>query len=239
MYFIEFMRPILIILFLMLTVVSAKSQNWQQGTYTDVKGISESGLIRRTDKEPFKGEACIEFKQNPKAEPELLSASDLKSIVIGRDSFVVASAPQASDWHNELDFVLVAFDDDPDMKLYMFQGYSAARSSGIQPEIGIGGGFGFGGYGSHVGGGVGGGISIPIGGGRHGKNGKAVYYYGANTAQMKPLTEANFVDIMAEMLGDEPEIVDALHQGKYNLGNINKLLNDYYKAVEKEEKQGS
>lgn len=219
----------------MLAVVSAKSQGWQQGSFIDTKGNKETGLIRRTGKQPIKDEAAIEFKDDSKANPYTLSASDLKALIIGRDSFVVAAAPQTSDWRNYLDFVKVAFDDDPDMKLYVFQGYAGHGAggiggSGIHPEVGVGAGTGIGGYGGGVGAGVGGGIAIPIGGG-HGGSNKVIYYYGANTAQMKPLTETTFVDVMSEMLGDAPDIVDALHQNKYNLGNINKLIADYRKAV--------
>jgi len=34
---------------------------------------------------------------------------------------------------------------------------------------------------------------------------------------------------MSEILGDEPEIVDQLHQNRYGLGNIDKLIANYNK----------
>ncbi len=223
-----FLLP-LCVCFLLLSGQSM-AQDWQHGSFIDTKGNKETGLIRRSRKQPIKDEAAIEFKDDSKANPYTLSASDLKSLIIGRDSFVVAAAPQTSDWRNYLDFVKVAFDDDPDMKLYIFQGSaSGGHGGGIHPEVGVGVGTGIGGYGGGVGAGVGGGIEVPIGG--HGGSNKVIYYYGANTAQMKPLTEATFVDIMSEMLGDVPDIVDALHQHKYNIGNINKLIADYRKAI--------
>ena len=215
----------------MLVVVSAKSQGWQPGAFIDTKGNKETGLIRRSGKQPIKDEAAIEFKNDSKSNPYTLSASDLKAIIIGRDSFVVAAAPQTSDWRNYLDFVKVAFDDDPDMKLYVFQGSTSGGGGGIHPAVGVGAGTGFGGYGGGVGGGVAGGIEVPIGGSGHGGSNKVIYYYGANTAQMKPLTEATFIDVMSEMLGDAPDIVDALHQNKYKPGDINKLIADYHKAI--------
>lgn len=218
----------------MLAGVSAKSQGWQPGSFIDTKGNKETGLIRRSNKQPIKDEAAIEFKDNSKENPYTLSASDLKAIIIGRDSFAVAAAPQTSDWRNYIDFVKVAFDDDPDMKLYMFQGATGngGGGGGIRPEVGVGAGTGFGGYGGGgFGGGIDGGIAIPIGGGGRGRSNKVIYYYGPNTAQMKPLTESIFVDIMSQMMGDDPDIVDALHQNKYNLGNINKLIADYRKAL--------
>ena len=98
------MRSILIILFFILTIVSAKSygQKWQPGHFTDIKGNIETGLLRfGSGKAPIRGEAFIEFKEDKKAEPFKLSASDLKSFVIARDSFVVAHAPDNETWaHN-------------------------------------------------------------------------------------------------------------------------------------------
>lgn len=227
LYFIN-MRSILIILFFMLIAVSAKSQKWQQGYFYDIKGNKEAGFIRvdPRGREPIKDEAFIEFKDDKKDNPFKLSASDLRSFVIGRDSFVVAAEPQTSNWRYGIDFVKVALDED--IKLYVFKGDGSGgiAGSGIQPgfEGGIGGGTG--GYG----GGFGAGISIPIGHGGHSGGNRIAYYYGANTAEMKELTPINFVDIMSDMMGDEPDIADAIRNNKYNLNNIDKLIADFKQA---------
>jgi hypothetical protein len=65
------MRSILIILFLMLSFVSAKSQKWQPGVFTDVKGNRTSGFIRVNPggKGPIKDEGFIEFKDDEKTNP--------------------------------------------------------------------------------------------------------------------------------------------------------------------------
>jgi hypothetical protein len=219
---------LLTLFIILLSLNISHAQRWQPGYYYDVKGNKETGLIstRTSGKPPVKDEAFIEFKADKKTDPIKLSASDLRSFVIAQDSFVVAVAPATGAWsNNELDFVKVVVDED--LKLYMFRGGSGG--GGVQPELGIGlgGGFGGGGRGFGFGGGVGGGFSIPLGGG-HGR-GQGVYYYGRNTAGMKQLTPVNFVDIMSEILGDEPEIVDELHAGKYSLGNIDRLINKFYK----------
>ena len=62
------MRSILIILFFMLIYVSAKSQKWQPGSFTDVKGNRVTGLIREnpSGKVPIKDEGFIEFKDDAK-----------------------------------------------------------------------------------------------------------------------------------------------------------------------------
>jgi hypothetical protein len=228
------MRPILIILFFILTIVSAKSygQKWQPGRFTDVKGNVETGLIRfGSGKAPIRGEAFIEFKEYKKAEPFKLSASDLKSFVIARDSFVVAHAPGNETWaHNDFDFVRVVLDED--IKLYAAGGVkTGGGGSGISVEPGIGTGIGTGG----VGAGVGGGVSIPIGGGGGGAYRKLVYYYGANTANMKRLNDKNFEDIMCDMMGDYPDVVDKIHAKVYVLENIDSLI-AYFKQVKEAEK---
>ena len=211
-----------LILFSLLFTVQAQAQTWVPGYFYGVQGNKETGLIKfkTSARGPVKGEAFIEFKEDAKAKPIPLSASDLSSFVMGRDSFVVAAAPRMGAWsNNELDFVKVVLDED--LKLYMFRGGSSG-GGGIQPDLGIGIGGGFGG-------GIGGGISIPLGGGNRNK---ITYYFGANTAEMKVLTPANFIDVMAQIMGDEPDVVDALHQGKYNLGNMDKLIAYFDKLQE-------
>jgi len=229
------MRSILIILFCMLIAVSAKSQKWQPGSFTDIKGNKVSGLIREnpTSKGPIKDEGYIEFKDDSKANPYKLNASDLTSFTIGRDSFVVAHAPGNSNWSKkELDFVEVVLDEET--KLYGANvatgGGGGGRGVSVAPEFG--GGIGSGGYG-----GFGGGVGINLGGGGSGK-GKviATYYYGTNTATMQQLTPMNFKDVMSDIMGDEPDVVDKIQSGQFNINNVNKLI-AYFKQVKAEHKQ--
>src|SRR5580693_7633459 len=91
------MRSILSILFFSALFVSTKSfgQKWLPGHFTDDKGNVETGLIRinPSGKAPVKDEGFIEFKEDNKSNSFKLSATELRSFVIGRDSFVVAHAP--------------------------------------------------------------------------------------------------------------------------------------------------
>src|SRR5579872_3715428 len=215
------MRSILIILFFMLMYVSAKSQKWQPGTFTDVKGNKVSGFINPnpSGKGPIKDEGFIEFRDDEKTNPYKLSASDLKSFTVGRDSFVVAHAPHNETWtKKELDFVKVELDEET--KLYVAvvgMGTGGGGSGiGVQPVGGVG--LGTGGYS-----GMGGGVSINIGGGR-GSTGKVqtTYYYGANTAEMDQLTPINFNDVMSDIMGDEPEVLEKIRDNQFNLGSIQK-----------------
>ncbi|MGZ3765822.1 MAG: hypothetical protein ACXVA2_14225 [Mucilaginibacter sp.] len=221
------MRSILIILFFMLTYVSAKSQKWQPGTFTDIKGNIVTGLIREnpSNKGPIKDEGFIEVKDDAKSNPYKLSASDLKSFTIGKDSFVVAHAPRNETWtKKELDFVKVALNEET--KLYVaVVGTGGGGGNGIGVSPVVGGGLGTGGYG-----GMGGGVSINLGGGRGGGKIIATYYYGANTAEMQQLTPLNFRDVMSDIMGDEPQVVEKIQAGQFNLSNMDKLI-AYFKEV--------
>jgi len=227
------MRSILIILFFTLAAVSAKSQKWQQGSFTDIKGNKVTGLIHDnpSGKGPIKDEGFIEFKDDSKANPYKLSASDLKSYMIGQDSFVVAHAPHNETWtKKELDFIKVELNEET--KLYVAEVGAVTSGSGIgvRPTGGVG--FGTGPYGGGYGG-----VSVDLGGGR-GKAGKiqTTYYYGANTAEMNQLTPLNFVDVMSDIMGDEQEVVDKIRANQFNLGNIQKLI-AYFKQVKASHKQ--
>jgi hypothetical protein len=145
---------------------------------------------------------------------------------MGKDSFVVAHAPGNETWaKNEFDFVRVVLDED--LKLYAAGGVKTSGGSGfgIEPGVGVGTGVGSGGFG----GGVTGGVAIPIGG-SGGTYAKLVYYYGENPAHMKRLNDQNFEDIMIDMMGDYPEVVDKIKAKVYVLENIDRLI-AYFKQV--------
>ncbi|MDB5007634.1 MAG: hypothetical protein JWP45_2027 [Mucilaginibacter sp.] len=217
----------------MLAIISAKSQSrkWLPGHFTDNKGNLGVGLMRidPSDHGPVKNEDFIQFKENPKANPIELSAGDLRSIVIGKDSFVVAHVMEnRAKEKNGLGFVRVVLDED--VKLYAAKDERAGGRGGISfgPEVGAG--IGFGGGGGGFGWGLGGGISIPLGG--HGSRNSFTggYYFGADPAEMKPLTNENFQDVMTDIMGDYPEVVNKIAEKVYNLDNIDQLI-AYYRQV--------
>ncbi len=219
------MRFTLISLSFMLLVITARAQKWQPGYFYDIKGTKNTGFIRvdPRGKGPIKDEGFIEYKEDDKAAAIRLSASDLRSFVVGRDSFIVAMAPRDGWAKYEMDFVKVVVD--APIRLFEAQGSAGgSRGFGIEPGIGIGGGSG------GFGGGFGGGISIPLGGGGRG-SAKTVYFYGANTAEMKPVTNENFIDIMSEIMGDEPDVVEKIQTKKFALNNMDKLI-VYFRQVQ-------
>ncbi len=217
----------------MLLFLTAKSQSWQPGRFYDVKGTLSTGLIRfgAGGKGPIKDEAFIEYKEDVKADPIKLSASDLRSFVAGRDSFIVAASGGWSAY--QLDFVQVVVDGPQRLFVVRGGGSGGGGGGGFKPGISIGAGGGTGGGGG-FGGGVGGGISIPIfgsGGGGGGRSGKANYFYGENTASMKPITDENFVDVMSEVMGDEPDVVEKIKTKKFSPRSMDKLIN-YFRQVQ-------
>ncbi|MEO8887528.1 MAG: hypothetical protein ABI367_15800 [Mucilaginibacter sp.] len=218
-------RLVLTFLLFVLIVAGAYAQKWQPGYFYDTKGQIEKGLIHQnpSGRPPIKDEGFIEFRDDAKADVIKLSASDIKAYVVGRDSFVVAATDL---WSNRvLDFVRVALD--TDLKLYAaFGDDGSGGGGGFSPQFGVGAGGGTGG----MGGGLGGGISIPIGGSGGGKN-HAVYFFGSSTADMKPISNQAFNDIMVEVMGDEPDVVEQIRAKKFNLGSIERLI-AYYKGVE-------
>jgi hypothetical protein len=226
------MRPILVILFFLLVTIAEKSQaqRWLPGHFTDTSGKTTVGLLRIDP--PGKGlkkdEGFIEFKADKKAKPIKVTASDLKSFVVRKDSFVVAHAPKNETWpKKELDFVAVALDED--IKVYAGFGGGSGRGSGFSIGIGLGGGFGIP-IGRNFGLGVGAGTYVPLYGEGSGYEGIA-WYYGENTAKMYRLTDENFEDTMSNIMGDYPEVVEKIHKKEYFLGNISRLI-AYYKQVE-------
>lgn len=225
------MRSILIILFFMLIFLSAKSQKWQPGSFTDIKGNKVTGFVREnpSGKGPIKDEGFIEFKDEAKSNPYKLSASDLKSFMVGKDSFVVAHAPRNETWtKKELDFVKVVLDEQT--KLYVANVGTGGSGSGIGVQPAFGAGVGSGGYG-----GASGGIAINLGGNGRGKV-ITTYYYGANTAEMQQITPMNFKDIMTDIMGDEPGVVEKIEANQFNYTNIDKLI-VYFQQVKEKEKR--
>jgi len=222
------MRSILIILFFLLATVTAKSQKWESGVFYDVKGSRVPGQIRLypSGRNPIKDEAFIEFREDPKSPAIKISASEIRSFTVAQDSFVVAANGGWSMY--ELDFVRVALN--TPLRIYQAMSSGGGGGSGSGLSVGVGGGVGAGT--GHFGAGVGGGVDIPItGGGGGGGPMGSIYFYGNNTADMKPISNQAFVDIMSEVMGDEPDAVEQIRNNKYNLGSIERLV-AYFKKLE-------
>ncbi len=217
-------RQITFVIALTLVSISAIAQKWQPGYFYDKRGIKNSGFINQTPsgKGPIKNEAFIEYKEYEKDKPMKLSASDMKSYVVARDSFVVA-ASLTDDWAGEqLDFVRVAVN--APIKLYMAKvGDVNGRQKPIAVNPALSTGYGSGG----MGGGLGGGIAINLGGRGRGAM-RIAYLYGESTNGMKLITEENFQDVMIEIMGDEPAAVDVLRNNKTSLRDIEKLIAYYH-----------
>ncbi|QJD97963.1 hypothetical protein HH214_19815 [Mucilaginibacter robiniae] len=205
------------------SILSAHAQKWQPGYFYDTKGNKVNGLIEAypSGKGPIKTEGFINYKADAKSNEIKLSASELQYFIAGKDSFVVAHAPQFETWKpKDPDFVKVVLDEP--LKLYVYGGSSSGGGFRIRPDVaaGIGGGN----YGAFGGGGIG--LTLGNGGSRI----RNVYYFGANTAEMQQVTPQNFVDVMSDIMADEPQAVEAIQSGKYRFDKIQALVK-YYETL--------
>ncbi len=220
-----FVRVVFALLVTVTISRQAYAQKWQPGYFFDIKGNKVPGLIQngQTGKGPIKNEGFIIYKDNAKSNEIKLSARDIKYYVAGKDSFVIAHPPAYETWPKaELDFVKVELDEP--LKLYTYGGGSSG-GGGFRVSPSFSGGIGGGGYG---GGGVG--ITLGSGGGNGGYSRTATYYYGTSVAEMSQVTPMNFIEVMADMMADEPQAVEAIQKGKYNLGKMQALIS-YYRQL--------
>lgn len=208
------MRTIIITFLLFFHTVSnaqilGLGNRWEAGYYYDVNGQKVNGLISRdpSGKSPQPGEGFIICKAAKDAEKQKLSASMIRSFVIGRDSFTVTH-----NTHNELrtlngiDFIKVLVNEP--LKLYAA---TAAVEKAVSPAIG--GGFG-------NGGGIGGGVSINLG---RGSASRFVYYYGTNPDLLTEVTHKNYVEILSEIMASQPEAVEKIRNKTYKFNDLPKL----------------
>lgn len=226
------LRTLSIILLFLVAATAAQAQKWYPGSINDIKGNRETGFVNPypSGKGPKKNEAFIEFKTDEKMNPIKLTAGELRSFVAGKDSFVVAHPPGNSDWAGkELDFVRVVINEE--IKLYKGKGVGSGGGFKVRPAFSGGMGMGSGGYG-----GVGGGVGVMMGGNGNngsGQKGDVGYYFGANTAEMMQVSAVNFNDIMLDIMGDEPVVANEIRKNKFNLHNIEALI-DFFKKVKAE-----
>lgn len=226
------MRTLLLsICILLLSIVLKAQGKFVPGYYYDINGEKVPGLINRypSGKGIMKNEGFIEFKEDVKAQPQRLSASMIHGFVIGRDSFVISHAPRfGGPWtSNELDFVQVIVSGPTN--LYMIAGGSGGNGGGgggsrIKPMISTG--IGTGGVG--MGGGIG--INLGGGGGNGGGGTRNGYYYGETTGTMQLFKKETFIETMGDVMGDEPQIVEKIRDGTFNVDNIDGLVK-YYKII--------
>jgi len=222
------MKTFFLFIAVLLTTLTVKAQ-FVPGHYYDINGEKVPGLINRypSGEGIVKNEGFIEFKEDAKARPQRLSASMIHGFVIGLDSFTVAHAPShGGPWgKNELDFVTVVIAGPNN--LYMVSGGTTSSGGGgsrIRPMVSTG--IGTGGVG--MGGGIG--INLGGGGGSGGKYVQHAYYYGETTGTMIAFKAETFIENMSDVMGDEPDVVEKIRDGTFNVNNIDGLVK-YYNLI--------
>ncbi len=200
---------------------------FEEGYYYDINGQKVNGLIDRnpSGKGIVKNEGFIEFKEDAKAPKQRLSASMIHGFVVAKDSFTLAHAPMHGAWSkNELDFVKVVIDGPT--KLYAING-NTKSGSGIRVIPALSTGIGTGGSS-----GMGGGLGISIGGGGGGGSARIAYYYGETTTSMVELKPQTFIEIMTDIMGDEPQAVEKIRDKTFNYNNVDSLIK-YFNQLKK------
>lgn len=243
-------KSLLMLGILSIIAVSAKSQTWEPGYYTDVQGVKYAGIIRASPggKGPIEGEGYIEFKDSEKGEVIPLSTSDLQYFVAGQDSFVVAKAPAKSNWSKvTTDFVRVVLNED--VKIYALRiadgmpasykgsshtrkrstaaslllgGYSTDRNSAIAQNTIVTKDGLYKGTTAYT---------IPVasntitsGPSKQGSNYKKLYYYGGAPSELQNITDANFKEAIVAVMKSQPKVAEYIVANPFGLDNIEALI---------------
>ena len=74
------------------------------------------------------------------------------------------------------------------------------------------------------------GLSLGTGALRGGGGGGITYYYGSDTSAMTELTKKNFIDILSEVMADQPDAVAKIKSKEYKIGDMEKLVT-YYNSL--------
>lgn len=233
------MKIIVLLFSILLLAFNTKAQfgggKFEPGYYYDINGQKVDGFIDRnpSGKGIVKNEGFIVFKEEDKAPKQRLSASMIHGFVVAKDSFTIAHAPQYGAWSkNELDFVKVIVNGPT--KLYAINGNSnGGGGSGIRLTPALSTGIGTGGSS-----GIGSGVGITLGGGGGGSGGgtnRITYYYGESTTTMVELKPQTFIDVMTDIMGDEPQVVEKIRNKTFNYNNMDSLVK-YFKQIESSHK---
>ncbi|OOQ62069.1 hypothetical protein BC343_03190 [Mucilaginibacter pedocola] len=227
-----------------------KAQTWAPGHYTDAQGKQYAGIIRSSPggKGPFEGEGYIEFKDSEKGEVIPLSTSDLRSFVVGQDSFVVAKAPAGGKWSKlQTDFVRVVMNEE--VKLYSLRvadGSPASyKGSGKTHKISNTARLLLGGYRADPNSAIAQNptltkdglvknapnYTVPTapttyktGPTNRGSNYKKSYYYGIGPNDLTYITDENFNDAIKATMQASPKVADYIIGNRFGLDNIEELI---------------
>ncbi|MEO7214234.1 hypothetical protein [Mucilaginibacter sp.] len=252
------MRNVLLLLCIFGITITAKSQIWQPGHYTDVQGVKYAGIIRPAPggKGPFPGEGYIEFKDSEKGEVTPLSTSDLQSFIVGQDSFVVAKAPVRGKWTKmATDFVRIVMN--ADVKIYTLRiadgkpaSYKGSGHIRKLPAIltALGNGTLYANENSAIvkdnrvtedglikaaPGYLQPVLQLPTyttKASNSDGNTKKWYYYGSKPSELQYITDENFKEAIAATMKSQPKVVDYIRANPFGLDNIERLIAYFYKV---------
>lgn len=179
-------------------------KNWEAGSYIDSSGKEFSGLIYYSVSDPYslkiKGD-CLLYKTDKDAEKQKIPAGQIRSFVIGIDSFAVSHFISLKNYP----FLQIIINHQT--KLY----YSAVNPT-LMPTLG----------GALVGG--------AIGAAAFNSKGSA-YYYGSDPDHLAMIKGKNFAETMSTLMADKPEVVVKIKDKTFKIGSITDLLNYYKTGI--------
>jgi hypothetical protein len=199
------MRKILLLLCIINITVSADAQlfgrHYEEGCYYGLDGVKHAGFVSWTAPQPSfltgKGDR-IYYKPEKKSDNLKIPSDQLKSFVLGADSFVVSK----NELFEKKPFLSVLLN--TNIKLYSS---TVTKSSGSMMTMGP--------YGNMT-------MS-----GASFKYGKETYYYGPDPDNITKLEKKQFIDVMSRIMADNPEAVSRIKNKKLRYGDMKDLLYFY------------
>ncbi|TWR27041.1 hypothetical protein FPZ42_08390 [Mucilaginibacter achroorhodeus] len=183
------MRKLLLLLCILSITISTKAQlfgkHWDEGSYYDLQGVKHQGLISWTapQKSLFNGDGDeIFYKTQKDADMVKIKSSELRSFIIGVDSFVVSK----NEIFKRKPFLNVLVNTNDTLKIY--------RSMEKRSSPGIG--FGVGSIGA---------VTAMVGASFNYT--KKAYYYGKNPNNVIKIDNKNFTEVTSKILANIPLIV--------------------------------
>ncbi len=209
------MRKILLVLSILCVTLIVHGQSFKrfrQGCYYDSIGNKHEGYIFKTlpAETIFKDTGDqITFVQNKDADKQIIKADELKSFIIGQDSFVVSHDPAM--WNKPFLYVCI----DKSTKIYI----SYVQGTNY---MAVGGGV------------LGGVVGAAIGSAAGSNNAKSTYYYGITPDHVTRITRKIFKEFTSSYMGDNPLIANKIKDSYFRYGDMAELIEAYKTGVIKE-----
>ncbi|MCC8407595.1 hypothetical protein LJ707_01540 [Mucilaginibacter sp. UR6-1] len=197
----QLFNRITLLLFFAVMALNASAQ-WKKGSYYDVSGNKNTGLIKRDEQH-------ILYKPTKKDKEIKLTAAEINGFMVDKDSFRVSRAPVFGQP------VIVQVLTNGPTKIYVSRPLVKKFSKG-----------------SMIGGLLGGETGAEIGGHAGALKSYNGYYYGQDENSLATITMQNFVDITSTIMADKPKVTAKIKDKTFRYGDMDELVIFYNTGVE-------